>query len=130
MPKFTFERIKAVTGKAHKVLQLQIDNVKQLDYFLENLKGTQYQAEYETLISWIAYYSEGGDIGDGRLKELKGMKSKTDKFYEFRSKHLRLYAVKGDTAKIIILCGYKKDQVKDLSSLTTLHKAIFNQQKS
>ena len=125
MPKFEFEKIKALGNGQFKILQLEIDGVKQVDKFGLELKGTQYEDEYQTLLGWMEYYTKTGDIGNGRLKEIKRGKSNKIKEYEFRSTNLRLYAVQGDTGKIIILCGYKKEQTSDLKYITLLKREIF-----
>ena len=127
MPKFTFERIKAIGIGQYKVLQLDIDGVKQFDKFIKELKGTDYEEEYQIFLGWLEHYTQTGEIGFNKLKELKKNKKDPIKEFEFRTTNLRMYAVQGDTGKIIILCGYKKDQVRDLSSFRSLKKRIFQQ---
>jgi len=125
MPKFTFERIKALGPGQYKILQLEIDGIKQLDKFAKDLKGTSYEEEYLQLLTWLEYYTQSGDIGYNKIKELKKSNNDPIKEYEFRTTNLRFYAVKGETGKIIVLCGYKKDQTKDINSFRALKKQIF-----
>ena len=125
MPKFTFEKIKAIGIGKFKILQLAIDGVKQLDEFTLEIKGTSYEEEYEMLLAWMDHYTKTGEIAFNKLKDLKKNKKDKIKEFEFKTTNLRLYAIQGDKGKIIILCGYKKDQTKNLNSFRTLKKQIF-----
>ena len=125
MPKFVFEKIKILSGDKHKVLQLSIDGVNQLDEFENELRGTAYLSQYKTLMRWIDYYSNSGIIPGEKLKELTKDKKEKIKEFEFRTKDLRLYAVQGDSSKIIILCGYKSNQAKDINKFRALKSQIF-----
>ena len=126
MPKFTFEKIRAITAGQHKILQLQIDGKRQFDSFETELKGTDYEIEYAQLTSWLDYYCKTGIIANGRLKELQRNKKDPIKEFEFRTTNLRFYAIQGVTGKIIILCGYKKNQKEELKKFRALKKQIFH----
>lgn len=125
MAKFVFEKIKALTGSRQIVLQLSIDGVNQLDSFEKELEGTAYLSQYKTLLTWMDYYSNTGKIPGQKFKELKTDKKETIKEFEFRTKDLRLYAVQGANGKIIVLCGYKSSQTKDLNKFRALKARIF-----
>jgi antitoxin component YwqK of YwqJK toxin-antitoxin module len=124
MLKFGFEKIKALTGSLYNVHQLSINGVNQLDKFEKELEGTVYLSQYKTLLRWIDYYSNTGNLPAEKLKELitdkKGIKE-----FEFRAKDLRIYAVQGDNGKIVIFCGYKSNQPKDISKFRALKSQIF-----
>jgi hypothetical protein len=129
MPKFVFEKILALTGTEYKVFQLSIDGVNQLDKFEKELTGTTYLSQYKTLLRWMDYYSNTGIIPGEKLKELNTGKKEKIKEFEFRTKDLRLYAAQATNGKIIILCGYKGTQVKDINKFRALKSQIFSDNK-
>lgn len=110
----------------YKILQLAIDGINQLDEFEKELEGTSYLEEYRVLLTVLEHYVETGEMVLNKIKELKGVKNGDRKEFEFRTTNIRLYAVQGDTGKIIILCGFKKNWKKDIGSFRTLKKQIFN----
>ena len=44
------------------------------------------------------------------------------KEYEFKSRYLRSYAIKTSKGKIVVLCGYKNRQKKDIRTFRSLKK--------
>lgn len=127
MPKFVFDKIKSLKSNQFKLFQLSIDGKRQLDLFEEELRGTDYEKEYRRLFTWFDYYSETGRLANGIIKELNVSSKDEIKEYEFRTTNLRIYAIKGDTGKIIILCGFKKNQKSDLKTFKSLKKQILSQ---
>jgi hypothetical protein len=88
------------------VEQLFIDGIGQIDAFEEELKGTTFLSELRQLLAYIEHFANGNSIGS-KLVVLKnpiagGME------YEFKSKHLRIYAVQRPGKKVVIYCGKKK----------------------
>ncbi|AGY54852.1 hypothetical protein BRDCF_p2225 [Bacteroidales bacterium CF] len=54
-----------------------------------------------------------------KFRELKGVKGKI-KEYEFKSEHLRVYAIKQPNCKLIVMCGYKNTQDEDIKKFRSL----------
>ena len=124
MPKFTFEKIKALSGNKYKVMQLSIDGVKQLDEFEQRMEE-ELKPQYRSLIAYIDHYTQTGDLPEAKIKNITGKKSKRKEF-EFRTKNgIRLYTVQADNGKLIVLCGYKKNQGKDIVKFREMIKVIF-----
>lgn len=48
-----------------------------------------------------------------------------NKEYEFKSKHLRVYAMKGPGRKIVILGGYKNNQKNDIRKFRATKNEYF-----
>lgn len=92
--------------KAKEVVeQLWIDNVAALDALETQLNGTTYGSELKSLLAYIEHFANGGNPGN-IVKYLKGNTGPTE--LEFRSKHLRLYAIQEPGKKLIIFGGIKK----------------------
>ena len=56
-----------------------------------------------------------------KFRELKGGKGDV-KEYEFKSKHLRVYAIHQKDGKIVVMGGYKNSQDKDIVTFRALKK--------
>ena len=63
-----------------------------------------------------------------KFRELKGNKDKV-KEYEFKSKHLRIYAIQQKNGKIVIMGGYKNTQTKDINTFRALKMQYLNSLK-
>ena len=88
------------------VEQLCIDGVGQIDAFHDDLAGTTFQSELKTLLAYIEHFANGCSVGE-RMRILKNP-TKGGIEFEFRSKHLRVYAMQRPGRKIVIFCGKKK----------------------
>lgn len=62
-----------------------------------------FQSEFETLIRYIEHHANGNSIGK-KLVILK-KPSKGGMEYEYKSKHLRIYAIQEPDKKLIIFGG-------------------------
>ena len=122
MTKFTIERINAIS--CHQEFdQLVIAGTGQLDIFEKGLNNTTYQSEFKTLLAYMEYLGNNGSLPKTKFRDVtpKGEKVKE---YEFKSKHLRIYAIQKTNGKIIILGGYKINQDKDFSRFRSLKKQL------
>ena len=122
MPKFATIRVEEINAK-EVVEQLIIDGKKQLDVFEEVLAGTTYISEYRTILTYIEYLADGNTLPKKKFRHLKGAKDGVTEF-EFKSKHLRLYAIQQPGKKLILFMGLKADQDEDIVSFRNL-KAQF-----
>ena len=127
MTKFTIERINAIS--CHQEFdQLVIAGTGQLDIFEKGLDDTTYQSEFKTLLAYMEYLGNNGTLPKTKFRDVtpKGEKVKE---YEFKSKHLRIYAIQRNNGKIIILGGYKINQDKDFSRFRSLKKQLLTSLK-
>ncbi len=124
MPKFTFKRIKAVKGP-QEFDELYIDGIGQLETFKKELEHTHYQAELDTIYSYMNLVASNQSVPENKYKELKTAKGQS-KEYEFKTKHLRVYVIKKPNGKIVVLGGLKSNQEKDLRRFRSLKEQIEN----
>lgn len=122
MPKFATERIEAIHCR-QEFDQLIIDGVGQLDIFERDLNDTTYQSEFKTLLAYMEYLGNNRSLPKTKFRDVtpKGEKVKE---YEFKSKHLRIYAIQKTNGKIIILGGYKTSQDKDFIKFRSLKSQL------
>ncbi len=120
MPKFVTKIVEEIKAK-QIVEQLFKDGVGQLYKFENQLVGTTFQGEYHGLLAFIQHFANGGNPGS-KVKYLKGNKSDGTTEFEFRSKHLRVYAIQLSGKKIIIFGGIKR--AADSSDNITAFRAI------
>jgi len=83
MPKFATERIKVISCR-QEFDQLFIDGAGQLDIFENDLKGTTYQSEFKTLLTYMEYLGNNKSLPKTKFRDItpKGEKIKE---YEFKS---------------------------------------------
>jgi hypothetical protein len=103
--------------------QLIINGNGQLDIFEKDLKDTTCKSEFKTLLAYMEYLGNNGSLPKTKFREVtpKGEKVKE---YEFKSKHLRIYAIQKTDGKIVILGGYKNKQDKDFLKFRSLKKQL------
>jgi len=118
MSNFVTIKAEEINAKEN-VEQLVIDNIKQMDVFEESLKGTTYLSEYKTLLKYIEHLANGNTLPKTKFRHLKGVKDGIPE-HEFKSKHLRLYAIQLPSKKIIIFLGTKGNQDSDITGFRNL----------
>ena len=71
----------------------------------------------------MEYLGNNGTLPKTKFRDVtpKGEKIKE---YEFKSKHLRIYAIQKTNGKIVILGGYKNNQDKDFLRFRSLKKQL------
>lgn len=123
MSKFALHKIDVIKGKQN-FCQLVIDGVKQLDRFEAELeKSTTYFSEYKTILTYMEYIAENRTLPATKFKDITP-KKEVIREYEFKSKHLRIYAIQKKGGKIIVLCGFKKNQKNDIKRFRSLKKSL------
>lgn len=110
MPKYTLERMEQVHGR-QTFSKLSVDGVAPFDVFIADLEDI-YRSEVLTLYAIM-----------NQIAMLKSLPSTKFHFYsdgkdgvrecEFKTKHLRVYAIETVGGKIVILGGKKSNQKKD-----------------
>ncbi|MBS1601823.1 MAG: hypothetical protein JST42_04085 [Bacteroidetes bacterium] len=119
-----FATIRVEEIKARELVeQLVIDGVRQLESFEDSLAGSPYLSEFRVLIKYIEYLADGNSLPESKFRHLKGAKDGIAE-HEFKSKHLRIYAIQLPSRKIIIFGGHKKNQEADISKFRST-KALF-----
>lgn len=111
MSTFATEDIEYIKG-IQIFSKLIVDGKAPYDTFVDNL-----EENYKSELAAIEYYMEAvsqlKSLPDTKFRELKGYKDNV-KEYEFKSKHLRIYAIQQKNGKIIVMGGYKNTQKKIL----------------
>lgn len=119
MSKFALKKIDFIKGK-QIFNKLLVDGVAPFDRFTEEL-----EKQYEDELGAIYYRMEAvvnlQSLPKDKFRELKGAKGGV-KEYEFKSKHLRVYAIHQKDGKIVVMGGYKNSQDKDISTFRSLKK--------
>ncbi|MBK9985379.1 MAG: hypothetical protein IPP15_24070 [Saprospiraceae bacterium] len=121
MTKFGLRKIESIHAK-QQFDQLEIDGFGILDLFEKKLKGTTYQNEFKVMLTYMEYLGNGGLLPETKFKNITPVKESVNE-YEFKSKHLRVYAIQKTGGKIIVLGGFKNSQKRDIISFRAIKKA-------
>lgn len=130
MPKFVTRIVEEIKAK-QVVEQLFKDDIGQLHKFENQLVGTSFQGEYHSLLAFIEHFANGGNPGN-KVKYLKGNRSDGTTEFEFRSKHLRIYAIQLSGKKIIVYGGRKRaaDSSDNIAAFRAIKKEYLDFLKS
>ena len=124
---FTLRKLKAIQGR-QEFDELVIDDLGQLELFEQEIraKHSQYQTELEMIFLYMQYVADGRSLNDTKFRDITP-KGETVKEYEFKSKHLRIYAIKKPNGKIIVLGGLKTTQKADFRRFRSLKNQYLNE---
>ena|ERR1700761_5245438 len=141
MPKFDLKKITAISGK-QDFYQLTINdkpdfskaetqeqrNEKKtgvLDIYESNLEEN-YEKDMVQIYNTMQRVANNEHVPGAKYHELTGRK-KGDPYkdYEFKHGDLRVYAIKNDLGKIIILAGFKNEQEKNIRKMRLLKIEYF-----
>ncbi|RHH41618.1 hypothetical protein DW204_12060 [Phocaeicola plebeius] len=126
MRTFALENIEYIKG-IQVFSKLIIDGQAPFDAFVNNLEDV-YKPELASIIYYMESVSQLKPLPKTKFRELKGNKDKV-KEYEFKSKHLRIYAIQQKNGKIVIMGGYKNTQTKDINTFRALKMQYLNSLK-
>lgn len=122
MTRYTLKTIDAIEGK-QTFYKLEINGECQFDEYEEDIRNSgQYIEELESI------YANMEDIANNKLlprtkfKDITLNSRDNLKEYEFKSKHLRIYAMKGENGKVIVLGGTKNAQKKEIKRFRSIKK--------
>lgn len=122
MPNFTLNRLEEIDGK-QDIYKMQIDNQCLFDDFEKEIeKRGQYEEELASIYSLIEDVANNKLLPKTRFRDISIGKKEKNKEYEFKSKHLRVYAIKALNGKVIIMGGYKSDQKKDIKKFRSIKR--------
>lgn len=126
MPTFALKKVEVIQAK-QEVDELLIDGVGQLNAFEEMIATNyaQYLSELRTMLSYIEYAANGNTLPHTIIKDVTPS-GVTVREYEFKSKHLRVYAIKKANGKVIVLGGLKTTQKNDFKRFRSLKKQYLN----
>jgi putative component of toxin-antitoxin plasmid stabilization module len=116
--KFGLVRVEAVKAKQHEFFELEIHGVKQLSIFEAELEA-KYQGEFRAILTYMDYCSNGNLVPVAKMKDITPHKDPVKEF-EFKSKHLRIYAIQQSCGKIVVFCGFKNTQPEDIRQFRSI----------
>lgn len=124
MSTFAVEKIEAIKGK-QTFYKLLVNGCSPIDEFEKGLESI-YEAEMDSIYLYMEMVANMRSLPEKKFRELKGFKGKY-KEYEFKSKHLRVYAVQHpESGKIVVMGGYKNTQKKDINTFRSIKEKYYN----
>ncbi len=128
MHTFALEKIKSVKGK-QSFFKLIKHNKCYFDDFEADIKQTgNYQSELISLYVFMEYLAEGQSLPKTKFRDITP-KKEVVKEYELKTKHLRLYLIKQQNGKVVVLGGQKNEQKKDLHQFRAIKKQFLEEIK-
>jgi hypothetical protein len=125
MSKFALHNIESINGK-QLFFQLEINGIKQLDVFEEELIGTTYDGEFKTALTLMDFIANNRTLPKTKFRDITPKKESV-KEYEFKTKHLRIYAINKPGGKIIVLGGFKNNQKSNINLFRSIKKQYLNE---
>lgn len=127
MSKFALNKLTIIKGQ-QGFFDLQINGIGQFENFYANIEA-QYKSEVVTLIARMEWVANLKPLPKNKFRNITPKKQIVKEF-EFKTKHLRLYAIHiENTGKIIVFCGYKNTQKSDIPSFRSLKKQFLESTK-
>ena len=114
MSTFVLKKLEAVVGK-QQFFELAVDDNSQFDDYCQTIKDNkQYYSELLKIFTLMNQVSQLKMLPQTKFKDITPNKESV-KEYEFKSKHLRVYAFHLEkTGKIVAYGGYKNTQKDDI----------------
>jgi len=114
MSTFVLKKLEAVVGK-QQFFELIVDESSQFDDYCQAIKDNkQYYSELLKIFTLMNQVSQLKMLPQTKFKDITPNKESV-KEYEFKSKHLRVYAFHMEkTGKIVAYGGYKNTQKDDI----------------
>lgn len=114
MSTFVLKKLEAVVGK-QQFFELIVDNSSQFNEYCQAIKDNkQYYSELLKIFTLMNMVSQLKMLPQTKFKDITPNKELV-KEYEFKSKHLRVYAFHMEkTGKIVAYGGYKNTQEDDI----------------
>ncbi len=129
MKAFTLKKIDSIEGK-QDIYKLEIDNNCQFDEFeKEIINRGQYDNELGSIYSLMEDVANNKLLPKTRFRDITLSKKDKTKEYEFKTRNLRVFAIKSPGGQIIILGGYKNNQKKDIKKFRYIKAEYLKDQK-
>lgn len=119
MVKYTLVRMDQIRGK-QVFDKLVVDGVAPFDVFIDKLED-RYRSEVKTLYTIMDAVANLQSLPETKFHPYSDGKDGVRE-YEFKTKHLRAYAIEQTGGKIIIIGGTKANQSKDETEFRRLKK--------
>lgn len=110
MAEFSLKKMDAIQGK-QKFDMLVVDDICLFEEFEKNVEA-QYQTEIPTLYAYMEQVANLRSLPKTKFHPYSDGKDGCREF-EFKTKHLRAYAIEQPNGKVVILGGTKAQQEKD-----------------
>lgn len=124
MKKFTLNKITEIIGKSN-IFKLFVGDKCQFDDFeAEVYENGQYIEEIASIYALMEDVANNRLLPKTKFRDITPSSKEKVKEYEFKSKHLRVYAIKFKDGKVIVLGGYKNTQKKDIVKFRSVKKAF------
>ena len=122
---FALERIEEIKGKIDFFVLVK-DKVNQYEVVKEQLqKDGNYESELNTLQTRLQSMAELKQMPETKCRQLH---PKDEKYYELKTKHLRLYLFHLENkGRVIVFLGKKTNQKKDIKKFRSIKKEYLNQ---
>jgi hypothetical protein len=124
MSTFALLEIEGVKG-VQRFVKLKKDNICPFDEF-EKAASLQYPNE---ITQMYVYMNEVANLKSLPFSKFHPYDNGTPREYEFKTKHLRVYAIEQPNSKVIIIGGMKSQQEKDEKKFRRLKKAYLKSLK-
>lgn len=126
MAKYTLNPLEEIDG-IQDIYKMQIDDLCLFDDFEKEIeKRGQYEEELYSIYSLIEDVANNKLLPKTKFRDITNSKKDNIKEYEFKSKHLRVYAIKAPNGKVIIMGGYKSNQKKDIKKFRSIKSNYIN----
>lgn len=119
MVKYTLVRMDQIRGK-QVFNKLVVNGVAPFDIFIERLEDN-YRSEVRTLYALMDAVANLLSLPETKFHPYSDGKDGVRE-YEFKTKHLRVYAIEQKGGKIVIIGGTKANQAKDQVEFRRLKK--------
>lgn len=127
MIKFALKEIEEIKGRL-KFYKLLIDNQSEYDEFENKIKAEgNYLSELRTIETRMHEIAELKTLPKNKYKDITP-DNDSNKEYEIKTRHLRVYLFhEKNTGRIIVSGGKKSSQQSDIKHFRSLKKSYFNQ---
>ena len=123
MSNFAFRELEGIDG-IQKFCKLVIDEECQFDIYEDEInKNKKLSSQLGALYQAMQWVADLRSLPDTKFKDITPNKE-TVKEFEFKSKDLRIYAIKIEDGKLILIGGYKNKQNKDLRQFRSIKKRL------
>ena len=103
-----------ISGSSCAFFKLVRNGKCSFDEFEDEItKNNNFKKEFIKLLTLMDWHANGRNLPPTSFKNIKDGKHK-EIFVEFKTKHLRVYAVCTDEGKVVVLGGTKNTQKKDI----------------
>lgn len=126
MNKFELRKIEAIEGK-QQFFDLLIDGKGQFDNFFQQIRSDcRYESELLSIMALMEWVAQLRMLPLTKFRDITPNNDRV-KEYEFKSKHLRVYAFHLEmSGKVVVLGGFKNTQPEDIRKFRMIKKRFLN----